>query len=75
MDFLFNISVEGLRWLGNITGLGYVAVNVIIFLIIEPLVFLWMLFKIIVIRNERNTYRDMLQSTILECREKISRLT
>lgn len=75
MDFLFNISVEGLRWLGDVTGLGYVAINVIIFLMVEPLIFLWMLYKIIILNNERNSYRSMLGSTILQYQEEVSRLS
>lgn len=46
MGVVFNLCVQLLILLGNITGIGYVAINVIIFCIVEPIVFLIMAYII-----------------------------
>jgi hypothetical protein len=46
MEQIFNLCVQLLILLGNITGTGYVGINVIIFCIIEPIVFVLMAYVI-----------------------------
>ncbi len=47
MEKIFDICVEVLKWLGNLTGFTYKEINVIVFVILEPLVFLIMLYFVI----------------------------
>jgi hypothetical protein len=46
MEQIFDLCVQLLILLGHITGLGYVGINVIIFCIIEPIVFVLMTYVI-----------------------------
>lgn len=47
MNELFNWCVEFLVWLADVIGMTYEEVNIWIFVIIEPLVFVFMLWVII----------------------------
>ena len=47
MNFIFDRCVGFLMWLGPFFNLTYKEINVLIFLIIEPIIFLIMLFIII----------------------------
>ncbi len=47
MEKTFDICVEILKWLGNVTGFTYKEINVIIFVILEPLLFFIMLYFVI----------------------------
>lgn len=48
IDKLFQICVQILLWLGNLTGTTYNEINIYVFFVIaEPLVFFIMLFMII----------------------------
>jgi hypothetical protein len=47
MDALFNWCVDFLSWLADIVGMTYNEINIWIFVIIEPAVFLLMLWVII----------------------------
>ncbi len=47
MDKTFDICVEMLMWLANLTGFTYKEINIIIFVILEPLVFFIMLYFVI----------------------------
>ena len=51
MDELFNVCVQALNLIASLTGLSYNAVNIWIFVIIEPLVFLGMLVYILRLRK------------------------
>jgi hypothetical protein len=46
-DFLYDSSVDGLFYLSHITGLTYREINVVVFCIAEPLLYLIMLIIII----------------------------
>jgi len=50
---IFGLCVDLLVWSGNLLGLTYVQINVIIFCIIEPIIFIVMLYIII------NQYRKL----------------
>ena len=52
MDKIFDACVELLKWLGNILGLSYNEINVWIFVIIEPIIFIVMLVWIIRLRKK-----------------------
>ncbi len=47
MNDIFNLCVNFLNWLANVTGTSYVFVNVVIFCFIWPLLTVWMGFKIL----------------------------
>ena len=47
MGSLFDLCVHFLKWLGNMVGMSYVEINIWIFCIIEPLIFILMLYIII----------------------------
>lgn len=46
MGQLFDLCVQFLLWLGRMTGTTYVEINIIIFCILEPIVFLVMAYII-----------------------------
>lgn len=50
-DYLYDKSVEGLFYLSRLTGFTYREVNVLVFCVIEPLVYLALL--IIVVRQRK----------------------
>ena len=52
MDNLFDTCVEFLGWLGDVVGLSYKEINIWIFVIIEPIIFILMLVWIIRLRNK-----------------------
>ena len=52
MDNLFDACVEFLRWLGTLVGLSYKEINIWIFVIIEPIMFILMLFWILKLRRK-----------------------
>ena len=52
MDNLFDACVEFLRWLGGIVGLSYKEINIWIFVIIEPIIFVFMFVWILKLRNK-----------------------
>ena len=57
MDNLFDACVEFLRWLGNFVGLSYKEINIWIFEIIEPIIFILMLLWIVKLRRKlKNKY-------------------
>lgn len=51
MTEIFNACVDLLNYLAKEFGLTYVQINVIIFCIIEPIVFIWMI--IIIIKQKK----------------------
>jgi hypothetical protein len=55
MNFIFNKCVDFLMWLGPLFNLTYKEINVLIFVIIEPIIFLIMLF-IIIKQYKRNIH-------------------
>lgn len=58
MDNLFDDCVKFLQWLGPVFGLSYKEVNVWIFVIIEPLIFILLLFWILRLRNKLKKYNN-----------------
>jgi len=52
MDNLFDACVEFLRCLGNIVGLSYKQINIWIFVIIEPIIFILMFLWIVKLRRK-----------------------
>ena len=58
MDEIFDACVELLVWLGNILGLSYNEINVWIFVIIEPIIFIIMLVWIIDLRKKIKILRN-----------------
>jgi len=55
MDNLFDACVEFLRWLGGIVGLSYKEINIWIFVIIEPIIFILMLLWILKLKNPKSS--------------------
>lgn len=51
MSEIFQLCVDLLNYLAREFGLSYVQINVIIFCIIEPIVFIWMI--IIIIKQKK----------------------
>ena len=51
MNEIFDACVDLLHYLGNIVGLTYKEINVWIFVIIESIIFIIMLFRIIHLRK------------------------
>jgi len=52
MSEIFNWCVDFLNYLAKLLSLSYVQINVIIFCIIEPIVFIWMLIVIVMQRKK-----------------------
>ena len=52
MDNLFDACVEFLRWLGKVVGLSYKEINIWIFVIIEPIIFILMFLWIVKLRRK-----------------------
>ena len=52
MDNLFDACVELLIWLSNILGLSYKEINIWIFVIIEPIIFVFMFVLSLNLRNK-----------------------
>jgi hypothetical protein len=59
MDNLFDACVEFLRWLGDVVGLSYKEINIWIFVIIEPIIFILMLVWIIRLRNKIYKFKNI----------------
>ena len=49
MEYIFDMCVYFLLWLGNLLGMSYVDKNVWIFCIIGPIIFLFMFLLIIIL--------------------------
>ena len=58
MDNLFDACVEFLRWLGDIVGLSYKEINIWIFVIIEPIIFILMLLWILKLKKTLNKLKN-----------------
>jgi len=58
MDNLFDACVEFLRWLGDIVGLSYKEINIWIFVIIEPIIFILMLLWILKFKKILNKLKN-----------------
>lgn len=52
INIIFDICVDFLYWLANLTGLTYEEINVIIFVFMLPLVFVLMFLTIIIQRRK-----------------------
>ena len=51
MQELFQICVDILRWIASETGITYEEANIWIFVIIHPLLTLWLLIRTIVLKK------------------------
>jgi len=51
MQELFQICVDILRWIASETGITYEEANIWVFVIIHPLVTLWLLIRTIVLKK------------------------
>jgi len=54
MDNLFDICVELLKWLGGVVNLSYKEINIWVFVIIEPIIFILMLIWILRLKSKIN---------------------
>ena len=54
MDNLFDICVELLKWLGGVVNLSYKEINIWVFVIIEPIIFILMLVWILRLKSKIN---------------------
>jgi hypothetical protein len=52
VDQVFNLCVDLLLWLGDLTGLGYNGINVLIFCVIWPVFTLLLMYVVYVQRKE-----------------------
>jgi hypothetical protein len=57
MNKIFDLCVQLLLWVADLTGMTYEAVNVIFFVFIEPLLFLMLIVWIIVLKSRLNELR------------------
>ena len=62
MNELFNWCVEFLVWLADVVGMTYEEVNIWIFVIMEPLVFVFMLWVIFWQRRKMKTQTQQLKN-------------
>ena len=62
MDNLFDICVELLKWLGGVVNLSYKEINIWVFVIIEPIIFILMLIWILRLKS-KNFPSDYLHSS------------
>jgi hypothetical protein len=46
MNNIFDKCVQLLLWLAGITGMTYKEINVVIFCIIEPIIFIYLIYKL-----------------------------
>ncbi|MCP5063905.1 MAG: hypothetical protein GY936_15775 [Ignavibacteriae bacterium] len=58
MDNLFDICVELLKWLGGVVNLSYKEINIWVFVIIEPIIFILMLVWIIRLKSKINKLKN-----------------
>ncbi len=58
MDNLFDICVELLKWLGGVVNLSYKEINIWVFVIIEPIIFILMLVWIIRLKIKINKLKN-----------------
>ncbi len=60
--YIFGACVTILLWLGNLTGLGYMGINVLIFCVIWPIFTVWLIWLVFkqrkVIRELRTDYKS-----------------
>jgi len=54
MSFIFDLCVKSLVWAGDLFGMSYVQINVWIFCIIEPIIFIVLL---VIIFRQYNTIK------------------
>ena len=58
MDNLFDICVELLKWLGGVVNLSYKEINIWVFVIIEPIIFILMLVWILRLKSKINKLKN-----------------
>ena len=58
MDNLFDICVELLKWLGGVVNLSYKEINIWVFVIIEPIIFILMLIWILRLKSKINKLKN-----------------
>ena len=52
VNYIFHLCVVFLFWLGELTGLGYYGINVLIFCVIWPLFTIWLIWLVLKQRKE-----------------------
>ena len=63
IDLIFNVCVDILQVIGNVTGMGYNLANLVIFVVIQPLLIL-IFFTLWIIEKKKNlTNTSLLKST------------
>jgi hypothetical protein len=59
MNKIFDVCVKLLEWLADLTGTTYEEINVIIFVILEPIVFLFLIGYIIFLRKRISKFNTL----------------
>jgi hypothetical protein len=59
---LFSLCAVSLWLLGEVTGIGYVSVNVLLFCYLMPLVFVFLLFKIFSQKSEIKSLKEFINN-------------
>ena len=62
ITFIFRACVNFLLWLGNLTGLGYMGINVLIFCVIWPIFTVWLIWLVFKQRKGIQELRNILSS-------------
>ncbi len=57
IDYIFYLCVDILVWLAKLTGTSYELINIIIFIILYPLILLFLLIVIIKQRKQIKNYK------------------
>lgn len=57
VDYIFYLCVDILVWLAKLTGTSYELINIIIFIVIYPLILLFLLFVIMKQRKQIKNYK------------------
>ena len=57
VDYIFYLCVDILVWLAKLTGTSYELINIIIFIVLYPLIILFLLFVIMKQRKQIKNYK------------------
>ena len=57
VDYIFYLCVDILVWLAKLTGTSYELINIIIFIVLYPLILLFLLIVIIKQRKQIKNYK------------------
>jgi hypothetical protein len=59
MNKIFDLCVKLLEWLADLTGRTYEEINVIIFVVLEPIVFLMLIGYIVILRKRLSSANNV----------------